>query len=145
MSSKIKRIAKNIGLTFEKDAYWNFFTSYAICSYILNKKGNPKTINKVHKQLKRNPDEIKIADEDWLKKLAELYGVEYDVTGRIVLVQGLHNMFFMIADDDGTIYSTREDQMMPFKSLQEALDEETIFRIVGNDFVQIDNANVEGD
>lgn len=145
MSNKSRRLQKTIEntLRFEKDAYWNFFTSYAICSYILNGKGNIKNINKVHNRLKRNPNEVKIDDEDWLKKLAELYSVEYDVTGRIVLVQGLHNMFFMIADEDGNIYTTREDRMMPFKSLQEALDEETIFRIVDDGSLeQMENVSI---
>ena len=139
MSSQTKKLQKTIEntLRFEADAYWNFFTSYAICSYILNGKGDIKNINKVHKRLKRNPDEIKIDDEDWLKKLADLYGVEYDVTGRIVLVQGLHNMFFLIADEDGNVYTTREDHVYPLQSLDQALANKSIFRLTSEDYNEL--------
>ena len=139
MSSQTKKLQKTIEntLRFEADAYWNFFTSYAICSYILNGKGTIKNINKVHKRLKRNPDEIKIDDEDWLKKLADLYGVEYDVTGRIVLVQGLHNMFFLIADEDGNVYTTREDHVYPLQSLDQALANKSIFRLTSEDYNEL--------
>lgn len=139
MSSQAKKLQKTIEntLRFEADAYWNFFTSYAICSYILNDKGDIKNINKVHKRLKRNPDEIKIDDKDWLKKLAELYGVEYDLTGRIVLVQGLHNMFFLIADEDGNVYTTREDHVYPLQSLDQALANKSIFRLTSEDYNEL--------
>ena len=135
MSSQTKRLQKTIEntLRFEADAYFNYIGSYIICSYILNGKGDIKNINKEWRKLKRNIDEIDIKDEFWLQNLCDRFGVAYDTTGRIALVQGNYNMFFMICDEDGNLYTTREDGMMPGKSLEEALQNKTIYRLVGDD------------
>lgn len=134
MSSQIKKIAKEAGkLRFEAEMYSNFIGSYMIASYILNGKGSIPSMNRTYKRLKRNPDLIDLDNEDWLRKACCLFGVAYDLSGRIVMVQGLHNILFLIADDDGHIYPIREDGRYPFKSLAEALDEQTIYRMVAEE------------
>lgn len=131
MSSQIKKIAKEAGkLRFEAEMYSNFIGSYMIASYILNGKGSIPSMNRTYKRLKRNPDLIDLGNKDWLRTACDLFGVVYDLTGRIVMVQGFHNILFLIADDDGHIYPIREDGRYPFKSLEEALDEQTIYRVV---------------
>ncbi len=148
MSNKVKKIAKKLGdsLMFPKNMYSNTFGSYIIASYILNHDGNPTTMRKEWKKFERNPERIDMSAKDWLKNLCADFGVAYDVTGRIVMVAGLHNVVCLIADENGNIYPIREDGMYPAHSLQEALDCETIYRIVGDDNLeQMENAKVEGE
>lgn len=147
MSNKVRKVAKKLAetLTFPTNMYSNLFGSYIISSYILNHDGNPTTMIKEWKKLERNPERIDMSSKDWLKNLCADFGVAYDVTGRIVMVVGLHNIVCLIADEDGNIYPIREDGMYPARSLQHALDEETIYRIVDDGLKQMENAKLEGE
>lgn len=133
MSSKVKKIAKKLAenLMFPLNMYSNMYGSYIIASYILNGKGDVKTINKEWKRLERLGD-VYVNDKDWLKTLCSRFGVEYDLTGRIVMVAGRNNICCLVADEDGLIYPIREDQQYPAHSLSEALEDKTIYRIVSD-------------
>jgi hypothetical protein len=147
MSNKVKKIAKKLGdsLMFPKSMYSNFYGSYIIASYILNRDGNPTTMCKEWKRLERNPERIDMTSKDWLLNLCADFGVDYDTTGRIVMVVGSHNVVCLIADENGNIYPIREDGVYPAHSLQEALDCETIYRIIDDgNLEQMKNANIEG-
>ena len=146
MSSKAKKISKKLAetLTFPLNMYSNIFGSYIIASFVLNGKGNVRTILKEWKRLEKKGD-VYMEDEDWLKTLCARFGVEYDVSGRIALVAGHHNILCLIVDEDGTIWPLREDGVYPAHSLAEALEDQTIYRITdGVSLSTIDDAKIGG-
>lgn len=132
MSSRANKLVKQVSrkLTFPAEMYMNLFGSLIICSYILN-GGDVKHILKTWKKLSKNPDKyIDLEDENWMRDLCRMFKVEYDLTGRIVLVQGQYNSCFLIADEDGKLYPIREDGWMPYVSLSYAVPNKKVRRLV---------------
>ena len=150
MSNKVKKIAKTLGhLTFPTNMYSNQFGSWIIANYLLQGCGTGKDVNRIcktWKKLEKSPESfIDLSDKDYLKKLCESFGVKCDLSGSIAMVVGRNNIVHLICDENGTLLPLREDGLYPLRSLSDALEDETIYRVVEDKVVPLENAKVEGE
>lgn len=152
MSSKASRLSKDLEkhLRFEASMYSNVYGSLVICNYILNHSEDKKLIKSINKQwrwVERNVEEFAkiFENENWYEKLCEMFGLgEPDLSGHIALCVGKYNAVYLICDDSGTLHAIREDGRLPFKTVGDAIQNETVYRLVAADEQEkVENPNAE--